>query len=233
MCGAAETTEGRVLCRVRCGGHRLTLPETLLMPVRPCSRPARWVPAAGGAVGLKLARSSAALLCVLGLVVGTAHAETPAYKEVQQLLRAGQWQQAQQRADTYLGNNPKDPQMRFLKGVAQNQGGQSADAQQTFTQLTQDYPELPEPYNNLAVLHAAHNQLEQARAALEMAIRLNPDYGTAHHNLGDVYARLAAQAYARAVALDATGNPALRTRLQTLQQLTTPTATPSATHARP
>ncbi|MFW9594913.1 MAG: tetratricopeptide repeat protein [Macromonas sp.] len=182
---------------------------------------------------LTLARGSVALLCVLGLVVGTAHAETPAYKEVQQLLRAGQWQQAQQRADTYLDNNPKDPQMRFLKGVAQNQGGQSADAQQTFTQLTQDYPELPEPYNNLAVLHAAHNQLEQARAALEMAIRLNPDYGTAHHNLGDVYARLAAQAYARAVALDATGNPALRTRLQTLQQLTTPTATPSATHARP
>lgn len=198
------------------------------MSVRFCSRPTRWVPAAGGTVGFKLAHGCAVLLCVLGLAAGSAHAETPAYKEVQQLLRAGQWQQAQQRADAYLNNNPKDPQMRFLKGVAQNQGGQNADAQQTFTQLTQDYPELPEPYNNLAVLHAAQNQLEQARAALEMAIRLNPDYGTAHRNLGDVYTRLATQAYARAITLDASGNPVLRTRLQTLQQLTIPPTTANA-----
>ena len=198
------------------------------MPVRFDSRPARWALATSAAARCKLARGCAALLCALGLAAGTAHAETPAYKEVQQLLRAGQWQQAQQRADAYLASNAQDPQMRFLKGVAQQQGGQSANAQQTFTQLTQDYPELPEPYNNLAVLHAAQNQLEQARAALDMAIRLNPDYGTAHQNLGDVYTRLAAQAYARAVALDASGNPALRTRQQTLQQLTTPPANAAA-----
>jgi Flp pilus assembly protein TadD len=198
------------------------------MPVRFDSRPAHWALATSAAARCKLARGCAALLCALGLAAGAAHAETPAYKEVQQLLRAGQWQQAQQRADAYLASNAKDPQMRFLKGVAQNQGGQGADAQQTFTQLTQDYPELPEPYNNLAVLHAAQNQLEQARAALDMAIRLNPDYGTAHQNLGDVYTRLAAQAYARAVALDSSGNPALRTRQQTLQQLTTPPANAAA-----
>lgn len=198
------------------------------MPARFSSCLAPAVPATAGAARRRLARGCAALLCALGLAAGTAHAETPAYQEVQQLLRAGQWQQAQQRADAYLASNAQDPQMRFLKGVAQQQGGQSANAQQTFTQLTQDYPELPEPYNNLAVLHAAQNQLEQARAALDMAIRLNPDYGTAHQNLGDVYTRLAAQAYARAVALDSSGNPALRTRQQTLQQLTTPPANAAA-----
>ena len=75
-------------------------------------------------------------------------------------------------------------------------------AQTTFTRLTEDYPELPEPYNNLAVLLAGQGLLEPARAALEMAIRVKPDYGTAQENLGDVYLRLAEQSYGQAQAAD-------------------------------
>jgi tetratricopeptide (TPR) repeat protein len=61
---------------------------------------------------------------------------------------------------------------------------------------------LPEPYNNLAVLYASQGQYDNARAALEMAIRTNPSYATAHENLGDVYAKLASQAYSKALQLD-------------------------------
>ena len=67
-------------------------------------------------------------------------------------------------------------------------------------QLTRDYPELAEPYNNLAVLHAASGHLEKAREALETALRLDPGYATARENLGDVYLRLAASAYEQAAA---------------------------------
>jgi tetratricopeptide (TPR) repeat protein len=129
------------------------------------------------------------------------------YGDVSQLVRTSKFSEALARVDSYLANKPADPQMRFFKGVIQRNLGKTAEAITTFTQLTQDYPELPEPYNNLAVLYAAQGQYDKARTALEMAIRTNPSYATAHENLGDVYARLASQAYNKALQLD--GNNAV------------------------
>ena len=138
------------------------------------------------------------------------------YTEVQRLLQAGQYPQALAQADAWLTEQATDPQMRFLKGVIQSRMGNDAQARDTFTRLTQDYPELPEPYNNLAVLHAQQNRLDEARAALEMAIRLNPAYAVAHQNLGDVYARMAAQSYAQALQLSP-DNTALQPKLKALE----------------
>lgn len=165
---------------------------------------------------------SAALNALLGLgcwlAIGSAQAQSQAHEEIARLLRAGLAEQAQQKAEAGLATHPNDAQLRFLKGVAQSQSGQSDAASATFTALTRDFPELPEPYNNLAVLEAAAGRLDAARAALETALRLNPGYATAQQNLGDVYARLAGRAWARALELDP-ANPALQPRLQILQQL--------------
>ena len=150
-------------------------------------------------------------------------AQSADYDTVSRMVRAGQFEQAQARADQYLSGNPKDPQMRFLKGVIQQQRGQTDEALATFTLLSQDYPELPEPYNNLAVIHAAQNQFDKARVALEMAVRTNPSYATAHENLGDVYARLAAQSYGRALQLDG-GNNTAAPKLKAVNALLTPPA---------
>ena len=119
------------------------------------------------------------------------------YADVNRLLRSGKLAEGLAKADQYLAAKPRDPQMRFLKGVIQTEAGRKAEAIETFTALTQDYPELPEPYNNLAVLYAGQSEFDKARAALELAIRTNPTYATAHENLGDMYAQLASQAYAR------------------------------------
>ncbi len=124
------------------------------------------------------------------------------YSDVNQLLHAGKLSEAMLKVDVYLGSKPKDPQMLFLKGVIQHKSGNKSDAILTFARLTEDYPELPEPYNNLAVLYAGQNQLDKALAALQMAVRTNPDYATAYENLGDVYAKLAGQSYSRALQLD-------------------------------
>ena len=154
------------------------------------------------------------------LATGAAQAQPPEHDEVARLLRADQPAEALRRADELLATRPKDAQLRFLKGVAQSRNREPDAASETFSALTQDYPELPEPYNNLAVLHAAAGRLEAARTALETALRLSPGYATAYQNLGDVYARLAAKAWQRALELDP-ANPALRPRLQILQQLPT------------
>ncbi len=178
----------------------------------------------------------------LGLAVLTAAllaagsmARADEYSDVNQLLRAGKLQEALVKADQYLAGKPKDPQMRFMKGVIQTESGKTTDAIATFTRLTEDYPELPEPYNNLAVLYAGQAAFDKARAALEMAIRTNPSYATAHENLGDVYAKLASQAYSRALQLDA-ANTGVQPKLALIRELfstTTPRSPGVAANARP
>jgi tetratricopeptide (TPR) repeat protein len=143
------------------------------------------------------------------------------HDEVDRLMQAGKLDEAMSRADAFLKDKPKDPQMRFLKGVIQLDTGKRAEAIAAFTQLTQDAPELPEPYNNLAVIYASQNQFDKARGALESAIRTNPSYATAQENLGDVYARLASQAYSKALQLDQ-NNTAVQPKLALIRTLFTP-----------
>jgi len=167
-----------------------------------------------------LARRALPLLMVLGAV----GARADDYADVGRLIGARQFPQALAKAEQYLSSKPRDPQMRFLKGVIQNETGKAADAVEIFTKITEDYPELAEPYNNLAALYAGQNQFDKARVALEMAIRINPDYAIAHENLGDVYARLASQSYGKAIGLNA-GNAALLGKLALTKQLLAPVAT--------
>ena len=160
-------------------------------------------------------------LLTLAAVCATTAAHADEYGDVSQLLRSGKLNEAMVKADAYLSAKPTDPQMRFLKGVIQRNSGKQAEAIATFTKLTEDYPELPEPYNNLAVLYAGQSQFDKARAALEMAIRTNPSYATAHENLGDVYARLASQAYNKALQLDG-ANVAVPPKLALIREVFKP-----------
>ncbi len=131
-------------------------------------------------------------------------------QEVSKLVAAGRLIEAGNRADAYLEKMPKDAQMRFLKGVVLSQRGERDAAVVVFTRLTQDYPELPEPYNNLAVIHAAEGQYDDARVDLETAIRVAPNNATAYENLGDIYAALAARSYRDARRYDPRNASALR-----------------------
>ncbi len=152
------------------------------------------------------------------------------YADVSQLVRAGKLPEALTKADLYLATKPRDPQMRFLKGVIQRESGKTTDAISTFTRLTEDFPELPEPYNNLAVLYAGQSQFDKARTALEMAIRTNPSYATAHENLGDVYAKLASQAYNKALQLDAS-NAGVPPKLALIRELFSPAGAKNQRHS--
>ena len=143
--------------------------------------------------------------------------------EVTELLKANEPVQALTLLDQQLAKNPKDPQLRFLQGVAQAMANKNKEAIATFTQLTEEYPNLPEPYNNLAVLYASQNQYDKARTALEMAVRLNPSYATAHENLGDIYAKLASQSYGKSLQIEA-NNPQAQQKVSALNGLLAPKA---------
>ena len=144
---------------------------------------------------------SIALLLAIGIGVASP-ARADELADVQRLYYSGQAAAAMQRADAFLATQPKDPQMRFVKGVMLADAKRNGEAIALFQQLTEDYPDLAEPYNNLAALYAAGGDYAKARATLEQALRTNPAYAVAHENLGDIYAALAAQSYSRALKLD-------------------------------
>lgn len=142
----------------------------------------------------------------------------PAVEQASRLLGARRPADAIAALEVALRGQPRDPQLRFLYGVALTELGRDADAIAVFEQLTDDYPELAEPYNNLAVLHAAAGRLDQARGALEAAVRALPGYALAHENLGDVYLRLAERAWARSLEREPRNAP-LRERLGLAREL--------------
>jgi len=145
-----------------------------------------------------------------------AHADE--LQDIQALVKQGNYPQALDRTNAYLASRPKDAQGRFLKGVILTEQNKTAEAIKVFTALTEDYPELPEPYNNLAVLYASQQQYDKARLALETAIQTHPSYATAHENLGDIYAKMASQAYDRALQLDKS-NTAAQTKLSLIKEI--------------
>ncbi len=137
------------------------------------------------------------------------------YADVNALVQNGQWAQAQALAEARLKTAPTDPQMRLLRSHIQTGLGQTQAAMETLRALTQSFPELPEPHNNLAALLVKENRHEEALASLQAALKARPDYALALENLGDLHLAMAAQAFARARIIA----PA-QARLQTKQQAT-------------
>jgi tetratricopeptide (TPR) repeat protein len=148
-------------------------------------------------------------------------AAAPSVQDASQAFRQGNNTVALEKVNAFLVSNPKDAQGRFLKGLILTELNRFPDAIKVFSDLTDDYPELPEPYNNLAVLYAAQADYERAKHSLEMAIRTHPSYATAHENLGDIYAKMASQAYDKALQLDKSNTSAM-TKLALIKELFSP-----------
>lgn len=141
----------------------------------------------------------AGLLAALlsALPVAAAGAAT-SLEQIQSMWLQGQQAQALQQLRVALQATPNDPRLRFALASMQMETNQSDEAERGLLSLTQDHPDLADPFNNLAVIRAARGDLSGARDALEQALRLQPDHAPALENLGDVLVRLAVQHYERA-----------------------------------
>jgi len=159
-----------------------------------------------------------ALLTISLMAANFAPAFADELKDIAQMADQGQQAAALDRVNAYLVKNPKDAQAMFMKGVFLVEQGKRDEATKAFVDLTEKYPNLPEPYNNLAVLYADAGQYDKAQKALETAIKTHPSYATAHENLGDIYARRASEAYDKALQLD-TGNTRAQSKLALIKDL--------------
>ncbi len=115
--------------------------------------------------------------------------------DIEKLVKARQFPEAIKLIDTRLKSSPKNVQLRFLKARLQIEMRDLEQAKKTLIQITQQFPELPEPYNNLAAIAASQDKWIEARDYLELALKLRPSYAIASANLGELYVRLGAQAY--------------------------------------
>jgi len=163
-------------------------------------------------------QSAALGAALLALALQCAPAAADNYDDASRLFKQGNHAAALEKIEAAIAANPRDARARFLKGLIFTEQSKPNDAIKVFTALTDDYPELPEPYNNLAVLYASQGQYDKARKSLEMAIRTHPSYAIAHENLGDVYAKMASEAYDKALQLDR-GNAAAQTKLAMIKDL--------------
>jgi len=118
--------------------------------------------------------------------------------DVERLVKARQYQDAVNLINTQLKTNPRNVQIRFVKARLQIEMRKFDDAKKTLIEITQQFPELPEPYNNLAAIAANQGQWIEARDYLELALKLRPTYTVAAANLGEIYIRLGAQVYEEA-----------------------------------
>lgn len=160
---------------------------------------------------MKPSRFRATGLLLLGAVHFAAHAES--LDEIRKIAASAPGR-AMQRLDVHLKANPGDAQGWFLKGLVLADQNKRDEAIGVFDALTQNYPELPEPYNNLGVLHAANGEIEKARLAFERALLANPDYAAARENIADVYLRMAGDAYAKAL-----DRPGAKTKLERVKAI--------------
>lgn len=140
-------------------------------------------------------------------------------EDIEKLFRAGNTAQALRDADAAIAAQPRAAPIRFLKGVMLADLNRRAEAKAVFTALSEDFPELPDPYNNLAVLLAAEGHLNEALAALQAALRNDPTHRAARENLGDVHLALAIQAWNAAQSGDAEADAHLRRKLQLARQI--------------
>jgi Flp pilus assembly protein TadD len=155
----------------------------------------------------------------LAALFTSAAVHAAAVDDAQALWAAGKRDQAILLAETALKTTPDDPRLRFALGTMLLEQRQLERARAVFTSLTEDYPDLADPYNNLAVIHAARGEYEAARQQLMRALELQPDHAQAQENLGDVLMRLAQQAYERALKQALGDDSGLRLKLQRVSDL--------------
>lgn len=151
------------------------------------------------------------------LCISNAYSKT-AYGDIQLLINQGEYKEALKLTENQLSENKSDIKLQFMKGLVLTRLDRYREAEKVFIQLTADNPELPEPFNNLAVVYAAQGKYTEAEEALKNAINTHPSYATAHENLGDIYAKMASRAYNQALELD-TSNKAAREKLSLVNDL--------------
>lgn len=130
-----------------------------------------------------------------GLCLGGPALAAGELERAQQQWLQGHQADAKKTLESALGEDPNNARMRFALALMRMESGETAQAETLLRRLTEDFPDLPDPFNNLAVILAGRGDLDAALDALQRAVTLQPEHVQAQENLGDVLLQMAARAY--------------------------------------
>lgn len=164
-------------------------------------------------------RKRIASLCLAAVSLSAAAmAAAGEAEDVAGLLQAGRYQEALNRIDALLREVGAQPQIRLYRGMSLMALDRRTEAFHSFEALAAEHPNMPEPFNNMAVIQAANGRYGDARVLLENALRADAGYSVALENLGDVYIKMANHTYARLRTLGPQ-RKAVRKRHETVQSI--------------
>lgn len=157
-------------------------------------------------------------LCAPAISHGT---DTPLHEQLLARAESGETGEVLAEIDTRLEHG-EDRELRFLRARLLAETGREQQAIEAYRQLIERYPDLPEPYNNLAALLAQRGELKQAQQLLEQGIRTHPAYAAVYENLSVVFIELARDSYGKALRIKHQQDTVA---MQQLARLHTPQAT--------
>lgn len=114
------------------------------------------------------------------------------------LIRHGNYKKALQYIDEGLALNANSVQLKFQKCVVLEREGRETEAMSHYESLIRFYPEIAEPYNNLANILIHKGDYEKAEGLLKNAIRMKNSYALAYENLGKLYLLKSKEAFREA-----------------------------------
>lgn len=120
-------------------------------------------------------------------------------EQLQKQLQLQQYDRAATTGLALLRQSPDDLQTRFLTALAFQKNNQPEQARRYYEQIIQQYPQLPEPRNNLAMVYVKLGEHDRAIDLLIESLNTHPAYATAWQNLSNLYKGLASEAYRKAL----------------------------------
>lgn len=152
--------------------------------------------------------------------------QTKALLETRELIELGKHEKAEDIIVLQLKKKPRDAQWRYLEALLKAEMGVSlknkdilGNAVFLFERLSEEFPELPEPYNNLAVLYDKMGREQKAIDSFKLAILNNPDYALAYENLADLYLFLARETYLKGISKSKRNNDRLEAKSNFLKNI--------------
>ena len=166
---------------------------------------------------------------LLGALDSNAQADlgqTKALLETRELIELGKYEKADAIIIVQLKEKPRDAQWRYLEALLRAEMGLSLKNKDIldravflFERLSEEFPELPEPYNNLAVLYNKMGREQKAIKSFELAILNNPGYTLAYENLADLYLFLARETYLKGIKKSRKNNDRLEAKSNFLKNV--------------
>jgi tetratricopeptide (TPR) repeat protein len=121
------------------------------------------------------------------------------FQDLQLLIDQNLFAPAVVAGEELLVKHPGNARIQFLTAYAYQMDKQVDQAKKLYQSLIKDYPELPEPRNNLAMIYLDQGDSDKAIQILIDALNTNLAYSTAYKNLGKIYRGIASETYRRAV----------------------------------